>query len=223
MKVIGLAACEKLEYASNKILQYFLIRTGAPFEVLTLEGAIDFPDEGQLVHCFGASEDKVTLGEMIDKVARADAVVLSTPVHYTRQGRAIWAFWEKVFDRDTTWKNLIKGKPVVVLTLGGLEPLNAYEDAKGFLEAIGMDFFGGVMDNGLTDCASLCTPGNCYVAKVVHEYGLGSEITLDIGSGIDYEHEDIPSDCPSRVHTVPQLDALASKLGIALGMGAQGV
>ncbi len=223
MKVIGLAACEKLEYASNKILQYFLIRTGAPFELLTLEGAIDFPDEGQLVHSLGGAEDKVTLGEVLDKVARADAVVLSTPVHYTRAGKNTWAFWERLFQRETTWKNLLKNKPVVVLTLGGLEPLNAYEDAKTYLESLGLDFFGGVMDNGLTDCASLCTPSNCYVAKVVHEYGLGSEITLDVGSKIDYEHEDIPKECPSRVHTVPQLDALASKLGIALGMSAQGV
>lgn len=223
MNIIGLAACETLEYASNKILQYFLIRTGAPFELLTLEGTVDFPDEGQLVHCFGCAEDKVTLGELLDKAARADALVISTPVHYTRDGKKTWAFWERLFDRETKWQNLFNAKPVVILTFGGVEPLNAYEDAKGFFEALGLDFFGGVMDNGLTDCASLCTPSNCYVAKIVHEYGLGSEITLDVGSRIDYEHEDIPKECPSRVHTVPQLDALASKLGIALGVGAQGV
>ncbi|MEP0813945.1 MAG: hypothetical protein HRF49_04705 [bacterium] len=223
MKIIGLAACEKLEHSSIKILQYFLIRTTAPFELLTLEGAIDFPDEGQLVHCFGGAEDKVSLGELLDKVAKADALVLSTPVRYQRDGKAAWAYWEKLFAQDAKWKNMLKGKPFVVISMGGLEPMNAFEDAKQFLESQGMDFFGGIVDNGLVDCGSLCTPEFCYVAKVVHTYGLGSEMTVDIGSRIDYEHKDIPDECPARVHTVPQLDEIAGRLGQSLGVTAGGI
>jgi hypothetical protein len=66
MKVIGLAACDKLEYSTNKILEFFLIRTDVPFELITLEGAIEYPDEGQLVNCLGCEVDTVTLGEAVE-------------------------------------------------------------------------------------------------------------------------------------------------------------
>ena len=220
MKIIGLSACERIEHASNRILEYFLIRSGAPFEVLTLEGAMDFPDEGKIVLGFGGTKDEVTLAELLDKTAQADAVALATPTHYTRDGKRVWAFWETLFGKDSKWKNMLKGKPFVVLSIGGLEPQNAFDDAKDFLLSQKMDFFGGVVDNGLVDCASLCTPETCYVAKVVHEYGLGSEISLDIGSRIDYENEDIPPMCPAKVVTFPEIEELAHRLGNAVGAGS---
>jgi multimeric flavodoxin WrbA len=223
MKIIGLSACDKLEYSSNKILEFFLIRTGVPFESMTLEGAIEYPDEGQLVNCFGCEVDKVTLGEVLDKVARADAIVVSTPVHYTRQGKERWAFWEKLFEQNVEWKSMLQGKPFVILAIGGYEPEKAFEDAKSFISSFGLDFFGGVVDKGLSDCKTLCTPEFCYVARVVHEYGTDSEISLDIGSRIDYEHKDIPDKCPNRVHTTPKIEALAKELGQALGGNATGI
>ena len=223
MKVIGLAACDKLEYSTNKILEFFLIRTGMPFELMTLEGAIEYPDEGQLVNCFGCEVDTVMLGEVLDKVSRADALVLSTPVHYTQDGRERWAYWEKLFAQTAAWKNLLTGKPFIVISMGGIEPQDAFEDARDFLLSQGLDFFGGVVDKGLVDCKDLCTPKTCYVARVVHEYGVTSEFSLDIGSRIDYEHDDIPKGCPSRIRTLPQLDELAKSLGIALGAGATGI
>ncbi len=223
MNIIGLSACERLEYSSNKILKYFLIRTGVPFELMTLDEAIEYPDESQLVGCFGCAVDKVTLGEVLNKVAMADAIVVSTPVHYTKDGRSRWAFWEKLFEQNIEWKSMLRSKPFVVLSIGGFEPEDAFEDAKSFITSQGLDFFGGVIDKGLADCLTLCTPEFCYVARVVHEYGTNSEISLDIGAKIDYEHRDIPIECPNRIHTTPKIEALAVELGYALGARATGI
>lgn len=223
MRLIGLSACESMELASNLILKYFLIHTRIPHDLVTLADAIEFPDDSQYIPAYSGAVYEDKLSEILGGIVHADAIVICTPTRYTREGRGVWAFWEKLFGRDVAWKSRLKGKLAVVLSIGGIEPMHAYDDAKGCLESFGMEFFGGVVDRGLLDCEDLCLPDACYVAKVVHEYGIESEFTSDVGSWIDFGHKSIPDSCPVKEETIPKIESLSMKLGEALAVGATGI
>jgi multimeric flavodoxin WrbA len=120
-----------LKGVTEELVKYILLKTGEPFEYISLAGKEIYGCQG----CLRCASDNICKveddwGEIMDKVFEADAIVFGAPIYYGTINAIGQAFLERFFSLRHRDKFRLIGKANVIVTVGVDEPNMAEEYIK---------------------------------------------------------------------------------------------
>jgi multimeric flavodoxin WrbA len=167
-----------LKGVTEELVKYILLKTGEPFEYISLAGKEIYGCQG----CLRCASDNICKveddwGEILDKVFEADAIVFGAPIYYGTINAIGQAFLERFFSLRHRDKFRLIGKANVIVTVGVDEPNMAEEYIKKIFSSNYMSEPVGILrSQGISQCYTCGFGENCTSGGVVRRHGFLDEI-----------------------------------------------
>jgi multimeric flavodoxin WrbA len=190
MKVLAISGSPRAGSTTDKLVQEVLQGVECESEFVGLAGK----RIGPCIACLGCVEDNVCVLEddlqpMREKIVEADAYVIGAANYFANINALSHCFMERWYQFRHREGDAVKGKPVVLVGVGGGDAETPVEVLTRFAEYNQLDVVGSVTALGPACCFTCGYGETCKVGAIHMFFGPGTEVTEEITPRLEKQPE----------------------------------
>jgi len=178
MKTLGISGSPRRGNTTDLLVQEVLAAVGGQTEFISLAGKKIAPCRA----CLACTQDNVCkikddMTPLREKILEADALVIGAPNYFATINALTHCFLERLCQFRHNSSTALAGKPVALVSVGGLEPDIPAAVISRVLPYYRMEFVGQVSAQGAAACFTCGLGEHCQNGAIHMLFGPGAKIT----------------------------------------------